>query len=465
MLIPRWLPGETLYSLCARAALWSGLEARQASLELLGDERGHRRHDIPVGLGQLECLCAAAWGITVRFDLQTIRQRTAIGLTMPFLDMTRQRILLSGLLNNKFSLALRHKSGFNRGRENFGLPLRRCPDCERNDIGSFGFAYWHSMHQYPGVIVCPVHARPLQWLADGPRKGGPWEVAHRRAGDFQDINVEGRHLEALALVAGAIYWCTTRTRLSRSALSMMLRWRFRSQGLMRRETVLETQEEVRIHGRIAALLCRAQLPYFLRFEEPGWVSKMLRDGDFAHPLRWAVLIASTLPDGWQLRRTPSGDVPGEDNPPEGIETPTDLDSDLIAAQVRAPQLSIFSAGRCARLGLAPESLYAALGSGRRMAEAAQMTGHDLNEVRRWLRRDKHLERYWHDSIALARIQEAKGVLTQFTQDHPQAMRSEVIRANLGPVRLLERYAPDTLNQLLPAVASKYSPQLRLWSTD
>lgn len=465
MWIPRWLPGETLYSLCARAAASSGLDARKASVELLGDVRGFRRQDIPVGLARLQQLCTASWGIEVRFDLRTIQDRTALGLAVPFFDVHQQSLLLSGLLANQFSLSLRQKSGFNRGRETFGLPLRRCPDCERGDISRFGFAYWHAMHQYPGVIVCPVHARPLQWLVDGPRKGGPWEVAHRGAGDFKEICVEGGHVEPLALVAGAILWCTSHTRLSRSALSMMLRWRFRSQGLMRRETVLEAIEEQRIHRKIAGLLCKAELPYFSRFEEPGWVSKVLSDGDFAHPLRWAVLIATTLPEGWQLRPTPSGDEPLDDNPPEGIETPTDLDSDLIGAQKRAPQLNLFSAGRCARLGLAPESLYEALGNGRRLAEAAQMSGHDLEEVRRWLRRDSHLVQHWHDSIACARIQEAQGILTQFLRDHPDAMRSAVIRANLSPVRLLERYAPDALDRILPAVMSKYSPQRRLWTND
>jgi hypothetical protein len=35
--------------------------------------------------------------------------------------------------------------------------LKFCPDCVRQDINNFGEAYWHRMHQVPGIFICLPH--------------------------------------------------------------------------------------------------------------------------------------------------------------------------------------------------------------------------------------------------------------------------------------------------------------------
>lgn len=35
--------------------------------------------------------------------------------------------------------------------------LRFCPLCKKKDEYQFGEAYWHRLHQLPGVLVCPIH--------------------------------------------------------------------------------------------------------------------------------------------------------------------------------------------------------------------------------------------------------------------------------------------------------------------
>src|SRR5258707_529671 len=35
--------------------------------------------------------------------------------------------------------------------------LRRCPDCVKSDRQQYGEAYWHRLHQVPGVRICPIH--------------------------------------------------------------------------------------------------------------------------------------------------------------------------------------------------------------------------------------------------------------------------------------------------------------------
>lgn len=39
--------------------------------------------------------------------------------------------------------------------------LRYCPDCIESQRDEFGTAYWHRLHQVPGVVVCPEHEAPL----------------------------------------------------------------------------------------------------------------------------------------------------------------------------------------------------------------------------------------------------------------------------------------------------------------
>jgi hypothetical protein len=37
-----------------------------------------------------------------------------------------------------------------------------CPLCLEEDTQKYGEAYWHRIHQTPGVLVCPIHATALQ---------------------------------------------------------------------------------------------------------------------------------------------------------------------------------------------------------------------------------------------------------------------------------------------------------------
>ena len=39
--------------------------------------------------------------------------------------------------------------------------FRFCPLCLKEDLQEYGEAYWHRLHQTPGVLACPVHAIPL----------------------------------------------------------------------------------------------------------------------------------------------------------------------------------------------------------------------------------------------------------------------------------------------------------------
>ena len=40
--------------------------------------------------------------------------------------------------------------------------LKFCRQCLEQDIQRYGEAYWHCIHQVPGVLVCPIHSLILQ---------------------------------------------------------------------------------------------------------------------------------------------------------------------------------------------------------------------------------------------------------------------------------------------------------------
>lgn len=53
------------------------------------------------------------------------------------------------------------KLGITASRIGGHHPLKGCPSCFDDDEVSVGFAYWHLAHQYPSVMVCQQHQRPL----------------------------------------------------------------------------------------------------------------------------------------------------------------------------------------------------------------------------------------------------------------------------------------------------------------
>lgn len=455
------LPGESIYSACARNAHVSGRDGKAASELLLGHRYGARHHHVVFGLRRLEHV----YGGGVLFDELAVRTRTVLGAVLPFLPPPQREILMQAVRGPAPFRPLRHLSVL-AGNGGHGLVLRRCPDCAEADCRQVHFAYWHAVHQFAGVWVCPWHGRPLQWLTTPSMKTRTWSLAHRSNADFQELNVTARQLDVLHRIAVSVLWCATYWSIGTAALAVMVRSRLHTAGFVRQEGFVSEDEQQRIHQTVAAPLIAGCIPHYAIFEAAGWVGKTLTVPEFSHPLRWAALIAATLSpwlsEGCALSEAQSSDC--SENLLRrfyGVALPTCLDCDYAACQQRVAQRELFADRRGARRGLAPPELYEALGSGRRLADAAPVVGLTVGQVSSWLRKDDQLSRYWHDSIALARTAQARARLEQYVREHPSASRSCVLRAEVAAVRALERYAPGDLNELLPSVQDKFSLQRRL----
>lgn len=69
---------------------------------------------------------------------------------------------LSKCMKGKLSEPIYKVAKISQHSELNQTPLKFCPNCVRQDIGNFGEAYWHRMHQVPGVFICLPHNCLLQ---------------------------------------------------------------------------------------------------------------------------------------------------------------------------------------------------------------------------------------------------------------------------------------------------------------
>jgi hypothetical protein len=462
LFLPPPLPGETAYSVCARIAGGNSLAPDVVSLRVLGHRRGYAHWEALVGMATLEEVYLGRQGQFAADELW-IRNHTSYGAVLPFMSANRRARVVGLLRSSAYSSALNGLAGTRRGDESTGLALRRCPDCATIDLNSRGVTWWRSVHQFAGVWVCPWHGRPLQLFIPVSSKVPVWWIAQQPDALFKEIAAEARTLEALSLVAISMVWCSTHWSLWPSTLAILVRARLRRAGLIGSETRIRDAELRSIHEHVAGVLAKSSVPHFRRFADPSWVAPALAGGEFSQPLRWAMLLASTLPLGSQFtsREHLIDDVDPHGRVDFGLGAPAELDIDLAHALERTPQLSLFVDSRCRRFSRAPIALYRAMGHGLQVAVAAQVSGLDPGEVRLWLKKDPELSVHWHESIGMHRTAKAELAITQYVAKNPEAMRSTVLGTQLSAVRALERYAPERLDQLIPASQPKYVRQLRL----
>ena len=151
------LPGETLFSLCSRQhRIWGRPNARETCALLFGGARVGAQHDIPSGLGQLECRTKGQWG-----SASTLASlATLMGFYAPFVD---ERLFDEAIaaMRGPSVAHLKFRLGLLTSRFRANHPLKACRACPEQDRHEHGWAYWHLDHQYPGVWVCPMHEAPL----------------------------------------------------------------------------------------------------------------------------------------------------------------------------------------------------------------------------------------------------------------------------------------------------------------
>lgn len=447
------LPQETIYSICARFSAANSLPDAKASEYLLGHRRGGFHHEISHGLSQLEYVSSEAIQVTQNL----LKTRTVLSCILPFMSAQQRWSMLAKMMRSVVPQSPIPMLGISWSGHDAHHFLRRCPDCAGLDRNLYGFCYWHVEHQLLGVWTCPLHGRPLQWLPDKFRQKFNWRQAERDESDFCETAVEANTLIALDKIAKAVLWTSSRTSLSTTVLNIMVRSRLRRANLVHTEVKISSAEMHSLHESLAAPLARSGISHFARFTSPQWIKELLVDSRASHPLRWAVLIASTLGSEFFRNEVASAGLAVK----SAAEVEGLLNFEYQNALERTPQPPLFRTIYSPRISRAPKALYQALGKAMQLKDAAACTGLSLNEARIWVHRDKLLSKHWRNARGTARTNEATEQIRGFLSANPTAQRVDVLRAHLHAIRLLERYDPEGLQSLLPASWSnfKWQPML------
>lgn len=154
----RWLEDETFFSICSRQHCYLGNMNPASTLTwLFGSSKAGTNHDFPFNLEALNDKAKASWGDSNSIILG----HTILPFFFPFQSPQHIAQAIAALKSPSLG-SLKYRLGLLTGRFGAEHPLKACSECMILDRVTSGVAYWHLMHQYPGVVLCPMHHLPLR---------------------------------------------------------------------------------------------------------------------------------------------------------------------------------------------------------------------------------------------------------------------------------------------------------------
>lgn len=154
---PTPLPDECFYSLIARFSTLLGTPSpRRLGEMVFGSPCPRAVIEWPRHFNRLVARLTPDFGWTV----DELRQRlTFWPYYAPFWPANRVRAIADAMAGDAPGLEMQR--GGPAGRVKRPPFLRGCAQCIRADRQQYHTAYWHRVHQLPGVMVCPQHRVPL----------------------------------------------------------------------------------------------------------------------------------------------------------------------------------------------------------------------------------------------------------------------------------------------------------------
>lgn len=145
---------ELLYSACARFSAHVQYPNKKSILrELFGTKNSSATIELPSHLTKL--LLVLPPGHLYTAD-QVINDHTLLPLYSPFLPRERVAQLRDGMAGLGGNV-LHRRAGIMASRIPTPKWFRFCPVCVTNDRKDLGEAYWHRLHQLPGILTCSRH--------------------------------------------------------------------------------------------------------------------------------------------------------------------------------------------------------------------------------------------------------------------------------------------------------------------
>ena len=207
LFFPSPYPDEILYSVLCRYWIRAGRPSPRSVME---DFYGTRRDSnilMPRYLGRIASLLPVSSGMSAEFFLQNA---TVFPYFQPFLTEKRADAY-RGYLSNSLpdSKSLYFSLGMGKLRYPRTNYLRFCAECWKEDVKKHGEPYWRRLHQLPGVMVCPVHHKPLMETTITMRAAGKsfYPAKERLIDQSQACGVySDGMMEKLALIASDSDW-------------------------------------------------------------------------------------------------------------------------------------------------------------------------------------------------------------------------------------------------------------------
>lgn len=424
---PPPLPGETLFSVCARFHNLSAVRRPALTgLLLFGVHRASAKRCVPAGLTMLvRCLSHL-----FPSELSILQQHTLAALYMRFMA-PGQAARASAACAGPAHARERHAFDWASARFESQHPLRMCPSCVTADRELAGFPFWHLDHQLPGAWVCLDHTEALR-LATPASSRNAW-VLPVLAGSSAPAQVSPRELGLLQCVADTVKRMCGPGFVDLNGLRTQICHNLEQAGVIRASRAVDPE---RVRRWIANHLGRTGLTHLHAFDAADasdCVVGALGKKRAHHPLRWALLVACLRRDGAAL-----------DPILDALNGPTQ------------PSLPGFPSLPCV---IAPARAYDLMRLGHDMSDIARAGGVTRSVVQRWLM-DPDLHTLWiaarraalfssHESAIRAVL--AAGITTR------QELRLRASASYLW----FQRNEPELLERLLPR--SRADKQIPLWS--
>lgn len=293
------LPDESLYSICARYYDRVRYPNKKAvPQELFGTVNATAIVDLPSHIGELVSLFPPNSDLTAE---RIIDERTSLPFYAPFLKPETTAQLRRDMIGSKGS-AIHMRAGIMAGRIPLPERLRFCPLCRIEDSELFKQAYWHRLHQLPGVEVCPSHtvfledsevrarhlSNPFVFLSAEEHTGA-------RAARPLDVS-DSKHAVLLKLAADAS-WLLDQRRILTNSLEGL---RNRYQALLIERGLASYSGGIR-SGKLLDAFRKRYPPSLLKAlrcefqganqEKDNWLLRLVRKPSHSHhPLRHLLLM-------------------------------------------------------------------------------------------------------------------------------------------------------------------------------
>ncbi|WP_252233893.1 TnsD family Tn7-like transposition protein [Clostridium sp. ZS1] len=134
-----------------------------------------------------------------------IRNHTNLPFYYPFLNINNQKYIIKMMKDNN-AQGIYAKIGIVAGGICNKKNLYYCPRCVQDDTKKNGEAYFHRIHQIPGVLVCPIHLCKLEKYEETDNKRGRISLLklNKKYIDFTTRYIEDRRInEDLIKIAKA----------------------------------------------------------------------------------------------------------------------------------------------------------------------------------------------------------------------------------------------------------------------